>query len=143
MLVTGGLGFIGSNFIHQILEKTKSWNITNLDAESYGANPENLADIRNLEHYRFLKADLADGEVVERFVREVDLIVHFAAETHVDRSISDPGSVSEKQCSGYFRASRGRTEKQCSQIYSHLNGRGLRLGTTWEDICRTRQVGSV
>ena len=84
-----------------------------LDAESYGANPENLADIRNLEHYRFMKGDLADGVVVERFVDQVDLIVHFAAETHVDRSISDPADVSAKQCSGYLCAPRGRTEKQC------------------------------
>ena len=86
----------------RFLRKRRSWNITNLDAESYGANPENLADIRNIEHYRFLKADLADDEVVERFVREVDLIVHFAAETHVDRSISDPAAFLRSNVQGTF-----------------------------------------
>jgi dTDP-glucose 4,6-dehydratase len=91
ILVTGGLGFIGSNFIHYLADQ-KTYQILNLDAMSYGANPRNLESIQDSALYSFVKGDIADGEAMEKFVHQVQYIVHFAAETHVDRSISDPQS---------------------------------------------------
>jgi dTDP-glucose 4,6-dehydratase len=88
-LVTGGLGFIGSNFILHTIQKGFS-NITNLDAVFYGAVPENLTEIENRRDYRFVKGNTADRKMVEQLMRNVDVVVHFAAESHVDRSITRP-----------------------------------------------------
>lgn len=90
LLVTGGAGFIGSNFIRYILEKHKDWEVINLDKLSYGSNLANLRDIEDDPHYTFVKGDIADFELVKEFVKKVDAIVNFAAESHVDRSISSP-----------------------------------------------------
>lgn len=90
LLVTGGAGFIGSNFIRYILEKHKDWEVINLDKLSYGSNLANLKDIEDDPHYTFVKGDIADFELVKEFVKKVDAIVNFAAESHVDRSISSP-----------------------------------------------------
>lgn len=89
LLVTGGLGFIGSNFILHTIQKGFS-NITNLDAVFYGAVPENLTEIENRRDYRFVKGNTADRKMVEQLMRNVDVVVHFAAESHVDRSITRP-----------------------------------------------------
>lgn len=90
LLVTGGAGFIGSNFIRYILEKHKDWEVINLDKLSYGSNLANLKDIENDPRYTFVKGDITDFELVKEFVKKVDAIVNFAAESHVDRSISSP-----------------------------------------------------
>jgi len=90
LLVTGGAGFIGSNFIRYILKKHKDWEVINLDKLSYGSNLANLKDIEDDPHYTFVKGDIADFELVKEFVKKVDAIVNFAAESHVDRSISSP-----------------------------------------------------
>lgn len=90
LLITGGAGFIGSNFIRYILEKHKDWEVINLDKLSYGSNLANLRDIEDDPHYTFVKGDIADFELVKEFVKKVDAIVNFAAESHVDRSISSP-----------------------------------------------------
>lgn len=92
ILVTGGAGFIGSNFIHYWLSHHPEDTILNLDALTYAGNLENLLDLAENSHYNFIKGDIADPEVVEKAVQGVDLIVHFAAESHVDRSIKDSGS---------------------------------------------------
>jgi dTDP-glucose 4,6-dehydratase len=89
LLVTGGAGFIGSNFIRYWLAKYPDDMITNLDALTYAGNLENLADIADNPHYHFVKGDICDAALVDQLVKETDLIVHFAAETHVDRSIAD------------------------------------------------------
>jgi len=89
VLVTGGLGFIGSNFIRLMLEETDS-NIINIDNLSYGSNPKNLDDLGDNPRYRFVKGDISDPDLIGRLVNESDAVVNFAAETHVDRSISDP-----------------------------------------------------
>jgi dTDP-glucose 4,6-dehydratase len=103
LLVTGGLGFIGSNFIRHILTETEDPpTILNLDLMSYGANPENLSDITDSAHYRFVKGSTTDPAIVQRLVDEVDVIVHFAAETHVDRSISNPEPFLETNVFGTF-----------------------------------------
>ena len=89
ILVTGGLGFIGSAFIRYLLEKTDfDGKITNLDAVTYAANFESLQKIENHERYRFVEGNILDASCVEDIVKQgIDAIVHFAAETHVDRSI--------------------------------------------------------
>lgn len=90
LLVTGGLGFIGSNFIRQMLVKHDDVQIVNLDKLSVGSNPENLKDIEKDERYTFIKGDIADRKLVETLLGRADATVNFAAETHVDRSIADP-----------------------------------------------------
>ncbi|WP_455277841.1 dTDP-glucose 4,6-dehydratase [[Eubacterium] cellulosolvens] len=90
LLVTGGLGFIGSNFIKYMLEKQPDIEITNLDKISYGANPANLQDIEDNKNYRFIKGDICDKRDLKEYITNSDVIVNFAAESHVDRSISDP-----------------------------------------------------
>jgi len=92
ILVTGGAGFIGSNFIHYWMKRHSSDEIVNLDKLTYAGNLENLRTVENLANYKFIRGDIADGVVVERIFEEekFDLVVHFAAESHVDRSISDP-----------------------------------------------------
>ena len=89
ILVTGGAGFIGSNFIHYWLKEYKEDEIINFDALTYAGNLDNLLDIENNPRYRFVKGDITDEEAVNEVVKGVDLIVHFAAESHVDRSISN------------------------------------------------------
>ncbi len=89
VLVTGGSGFIGSNFVRFVLGARADWSVINLDALTYSGNPENLADLQTDPRYRFVHGDIADGPVVEPLIAESDAIVHFAAESHVDRSIID------------------------------------------------------
>jgi len=87
ILVTGGAGFIGSNFIHYWLKNNPDDQITNLDSLTYAGNLENLKELENNQNYKFERGDICDAELVGKLVSEVDLIVNFAAETHVDRSI--------------------------------------------------------
>ncbi len=92
-LVTGGAGFIGSNYIHYMFKKYGyEIRIINVDCLTYAGNPENLADIADRDNYTFIKADITDREAIEKIFAEndIDRVVHFAAESHVDRSISDP-----------------------------------------------------
>ncbi len=90
LLVTGGAGFIGSNFIRYWLGKYSEDSIVNFDALTYAGHLSSLADIENDPKYTFIKGDISVAEDVEKAVNGVDIIVHFAAETHVDRSILDP-----------------------------------------------------
>ena len=92
LLVTGGAGFIGSNFIRHILNKYADYNIVNLDKLTYCGNIENLKDIENDKRYKFIKGDISDAGLVSEAVKGCETIVNFAAETHVDRSIIDPYS---------------------------------------------------
>ncbi len=87
LLVTGGAGFIGSNFIHYWLAKYPEDSIVNLDILSYAGNLNNLADISQDHRYRFIQGDIADSALVDSLMPGIDAIVHFAAESHVDRSI--------------------------------------------------------
>ncbi|MBI2662471.1 dTDP-glucose 4,6-dehydratase [Candidatus Woesearchaeota archaeon] len=87
LLVTGGCGFIGSNFIRYILDKYPNCEVINIDKLSYGGNLDNLRDIETNPHYKFIKGDICDQKLVDETVKEIDGIIHFAAETHVDRSI--------------------------------------------------------
>jgi dTDP-glucose 4,6-dehydratase len=90
--VTGGCGFIGSNFIRYLLETHPDWHITNLDKLTYAGNPDNLRDLERDPRYTFIKGDICDPLAVDAAARDADAIVHFAAESHVDRSIADSGA---------------------------------------------------
>ena len=90
LLVTGGCGFIGSNFIRYILQKYPSYKIINLDKLTYAGNPENLKDVEKNKNYKFVKGDICDKKIVDELSKDVDCIINFAAETHVDRSILEP-----------------------------------------------------
>jgi len=89
ILLTGGAGFIGTNFVHFVLEHRPDYRITNLDVLSYSGNLENLTEAEKNPRYRFVKGDVCDEKVVARLVDECDAVVHMAAESHVDRSILD------------------------------------------------------
>ena len=89
LLITGGAGFIGSNFIRHILNKYDDYHVTNLDNLTYCGNPDNLKDVEANKRYKFIKGDIADPKTAEKAASGCDVIVNFAAETHVDRSIKD------------------------------------------------------
>ena len=89
ILVTGGAGFIGSNFIRHILNKYPDYEIVNLDKLTYCGNLANLRDIENNPRYKFVKGDICDSEIVAKALKDCDTIINFAAESHVDRSIAD------------------------------------------------------
>jgi dTDP-glucose 4,6-dehydratase len=88
ILVTGGCGFIGSDFIRYWLAKYPDDRVVNLDLLTYAANPENLREIENNPNYKFVQGDICDIKLVDELMKGIDLIVNFAAETHVDRSIA-------------------------------------------------------
>lgn len=92
LLVTGGAGFIGSNFIVYILNKYRGYRVINLDKLTYAGNLKNLAVIENDKRYKFIQGDICDKELVEKIFKkyDIDFVVNFAAESHVDRSILEP-----------------------------------------------------
>ena len=96
LLVTGGLGFIGSNFILKLLNETNEFDIINVDAELYGANQKNLDSIKNHKKYEFVKWNITNKRLMEELISKCDTVVNFAAESFVDRSINnaDPFLVS-------------------------------------------------
>ena len=91
-LVTGGAGFIGSNFILYLLKKYQDVRIVNVDKLTYAGNLENLASVMDDSRHRFIQADICDRDAMEKIFadHEIDYVVNFAAESHVDRSITDP-----------------------------------------------------
>ncbi len=93
LLVTGGAGFIGSNFVRYMVNKYPEYTIVNLDLLTYAGNLENLKDIENKPNYKFVRGDIADRDFIQGLFQEekFDYVLNFAAESHVDRSITDPG----------------------------------------------------
>jgi dTDP-glucose 4,6-dehydratase len=102
LLVTGGAGFIGSNFIRSYLAAHPEDTIVNLDALTYAGNLANLRDVDKNPNYEFVQGDILDQALVEKLVEACDRIVHFAAESHVDRSILGPGAFVETNIKGTF-----------------------------------------
>ncbi len=104
VLITGGAGFIGSNFVHYMLKKEPGAKIWNLDALTYAGSLLNLKDLPDPERHLFLEGDICDQPLVEGILRDdrVDTIVHFAAESHVDRSIEGPGAFVRTNIQGTF-----------------------------------------
>ena len=114
LLVTGGLGFIGSNFIRFMLAEHKNCNIINVDALHYGSNADNLCDLVGMDRYTCRQGDISDEAFIGSLIEEVDWVVSFAAETHVDRSISSPGSFLHSNVLGVYsllEAIRGHNPK--------------------------------
>jgi len=90
ILITGGAGFIASNFIRYILNKYRHYDVVNLDKLTYAGNPENIKDLENNPRHYFIKGDICDGKLVDGIVKDIDYCINFAAESHVDRSINAP-----------------------------------------------------
>ena len=102
LLVTGGLGFIGSNFILQLLEKNQEIQITNIDAEFYGSSFQNLKKIKENKNYQFIKGNINDVKLMRKLIEKNDIIINFAAESFVDRSISNASPFLESNVNGVF-----------------------------------------
>jgi dTDP-glucose 4,6-dehydratase len=119
ILVTGGCGFIGSNFVRHILEKYQ-YNVVNFDKLTYAGNPENLQDIEKDKRYTFIRGDIAEVSDLEKvFKLPIEIIVNFAAESHVDRSIIDPDTFIKTNINGTFQLlemARKRNVKRFVQI---------------------------
>lgn len=134
ILVTGGAGFIGSNFIHYMLEKHPDDNLINLDLLTYAGNIHNLDDVKDNPHYHFVKGNIVNRELVTHLVHEfnIDHIVNFAAESHVDRSILHPEVFVETNVQGTLAlldvAKREGVEKflqvSTDEIYGTLGATG-------------------
>jgi dTDP-glucose 4,6-dehydratase len=106
-LITGGSGFIGTNFIRYTLKKRPTWKIINLDALTYAGNPKNLEnlDLNIAERYRFVRGNILDSQLLDNLFSEYDFdsVIHFAAESHVDRSINRPEDFVQTNVLGTFR----------------------------------------
>lgn len=103
ILITGGCGFIGSNFVRHMMSRYP-YNIINMDKLTYAGNLENLKDIEQDKRYRFLKGDIADRGILEQvFEEKIDGVINFAAESHVDRSIMDPDAFIKTNINGTFQ----------------------------------------
>jgi dTDP-glucose 4,6-dehydratase len=102
LLVTGGLGFIGSNFCRHVLAKYPDCELINVDKIGIGANPANLHDVENDKRYTFIKGDICNPQLMNRVVHQADAVVNVAAETHVDRSIVDPNIFLQNNTLGTF-----------------------------------------
>jgi dTDP-glucose 4,6-dehydratase len=102
ILITGGAGFIGSNFIRYLLEKYPGCKIINLDKLTYAGNLNNLKNIENNKNYTFVKGDICDKKIVDKIVKDCEIIINFAAETHVDKSIIEAGSFVQTDVFGAY-----------------------------------------
>lgn len=141
LLVTGGMGFIGSNFIRYWLHRHPQDRVINLDALTYAGNPENLAEAEALPNYRFIHGNIADTAAVQRLFKEelIDYVVHFAAESHVDRSILHPDAfvktnVLGTQCLLEEARKQGKIAKfvhvSTDEVYGTLGPEGMFTETT-------------
>lgn len=102
VLVTGGLGFIGSNFILKILDNSPNCQIFNLDAEIVGSNKKSLVQIKNKKNYHYIKGNINNKKIVEKLIKNCDVVFNFAAESHVDRSINDPKPFLDSNIFGVY-----------------------------------------
>jgi dTDP-glucose 4,6-dehydratase len=108
ILITGGAGFVGSNYIHYVLQKYEHWHVVNLDKLTYAGNLETLKDISEDPRYQFIKGDIADSDLVDKLMQTgFDLVINFAAETHVDRSILDPAPFMKTNIIGTYTLLEG------------------------------------
>jgi dTDP-glucose 4,6-dehydratase len=139
LLVTGGCGFIGSNFIRVALAARKSWRLTNLDALTYAGNPENLRDVEKDDRYAFRRGSITDGPAVDELMKSgVDAVVNFAAESHVDRSLYGPTEFVQTNIQGtavLLEAAKRHGVKRFLQIstdevYGSLPAEGYFVETT-------------
>ena len=135
LLVTGGAGFIGANFVHYWMQRYPEHRVTVLDALTYAGNIENLASLRGMPHFSFVNGDIRDFDTLQQVLREaaVDTIVHFAAESHVDRSIHGPDAFIDANVLGthtLLKAAKAvwldRDSGSTTPLSSRFHGRSLR-----------------
>lgn len=129
ILVTGGLGFIGSNFIRQILSMNSHCYIVNIDKIGIGANSENLKDIENKKEYYFIKGNISNFKLVYKAMQKVDVVINFAAETHVDRSIANPKLFIQSNIIGTFNLLEA--ERKINNTVRHIQ---ISTDETYGDI---------
>jgi dTDP-glucose 4,6-dehydratase len=133
ILVTGGLGFIGSNFVRYFLKNNPEDFVINLDKRTYAASPLAYEQLLALPNYKFFFGDICDEHLVAKLVKEVDAIVHFAAETHVDRSIDDPSPFIETNIKGtlnLLNAARNNRVKRFHHVSTDEVYGSLKLNTS-------------
>jgi len=137
LLITGGLGFIGSNFILQTLKKFPNYTIVNLDAQLEGSNLKNLQDIQNFKNYTFVKGNITDKILLEKLIVNCDQIINFAAESHVDRSIANPKPFIDSNIMGVFTILElvKKYDKKFIQISTDEVFGNLETGSAVEDSC--------
>jgi len=153
ILVTGGCGFIGSNFIRWMLEKYPDYSLVNVDKLTYAGNLKNLSDLSGSPRYTFVRGDITDAGLMEKIVRDgVDAIAHLAAESHVDRSIEDPGQFMKTNVFGTFvlletvrKLAPARTIRflhiSTDEVYGSLERRGpLRKKRPWPRTAPIRRA---
>ena len=138
ILVTGGAGFIGSCFIRHILNKYKDYKVINIDALTYAGNIENLNDVKDNPNYKFVHGNICDKELVRELMKEVDCVVNFAAESHVDRSITGPEIFIETNVKGTLNLLQAAKEAKIErylqvstdEVYGSLGKTGYFYETT-------------
>ena len=138
ILVTGGAGFIGSCFVRHILEKYKDYKIINIDALTYAGNIENLDDIKDNPNYKFVHGNICDKKLVRELMHQVDCVVNFAAESHVDRSITGPEIFIETNVQGTLNLLQSAKEANIQrylqvstdEVYGSLGKTGYFYETT-------------
>lgn len=116
LVVTGGLGFIGSNFVHHIMQSRIDLRVTNVDFKGLGSNPANDRDLRRNARYQFVRGDLADYAVTRKILKNADVVVNFAAQTHVDRSIANPEPFFESNARGAFNLFQAARERKVEKL---------------------------
>ena len=127
VLVTGGAGFIGSNFVRHALEAHPDWHITTLDKLTYAGRMETLKDVIEHPRHRFVQGDIADAQVAAPLVKASNIVVNFAAETHVDRSILEAGEFIKTDIIGTFvLLEAARTAPALRALRADFDRRGLR-----------------
>ena len=138
LLVTGGAGFIGSCFIRHVLDKHVEYEIRNLDKLTYAGNIENLNDVKDDKRYTFIKGDICDKNLVNEIMENVDCVVNFAAESHVDRSIEGPEIFIETNVKGTLNLLQSALKNKIQrylqvstdEVYGSLGGEGYFYETT-------------
>ena len=131
LLVTGGLGFIGSNFILNTLNKFPKSEITNVDAELFGSNHKNLDSIKNNTNYKFVKGNITNKNLMQKLIYDCDVVINFAAESFVDRSILDANP---------FLVSNIRGTYTILDIIKNLNKKLIHIST--DEVFGSLQTGS-
>ncbi|MFZ5800537.1 MAG: dTDP-glucose 4,6-dehydratase [Candidatus Omnitrophota bacterium] len=138
LLITGGAGFIGSNFIRYILNKHPRYKIINLDKLTYAGNPDNLRDIEKNPRYCFVKGDIADFDLVKRLIKSCDGVINFAAESHVDRSLLDARHFINTNVYGTYVLLRAAKENKIKR-FLHI-GTDEVYGSCEKGCCREERV---